>query len=34
MMSNKALRLPIILLALIIMASVIQAFRPKEKLRG
>ena len=32
MMSNKALRLPIILLALIIMVSVVQAFRPKEKL--
>ncbi len=34
MMSNKALRLPIILLALIIMGSVVQAFRPKEKLEA
>jgi hypothetical protein len=31
-MSNKALRLPIILVALLAMASIIQMFRPKEKL--
>jgi hypothetical protein len=31
-MNNKALRLPIILVALIAMVSVIQLFRPKERL--
>jgi hypothetical protein len=32
MMSNKALRLPIILLTLMIMAGIIQAVRPKGRL--
>lgn len=31
-MNNKALRLPIILVALMAMVGVIQAFRPKERL--
>jgi hypothetical protein len=34
MMNNKALRLPIILLALIMMGGVIQFFRPHKKLEA
>jgi hypothetical protein len=34
MMTNKALRLPIILLALIMMGAVIQFFRPHKKLEA
>lgn len=32
MMNNRALRLPIMLLAIIVLFAVVQAFRPREKL--